>query len=38
VGDIENVATLPALQHKKFQMILCIEAWHTLPNSAAAIR
>lgn len=38
VGDIETISINPLLQERKFKMILCIEAWHTLPNTLEALR
>ena len=31
VGDIENLTNITPTQLRKFDMITCIEAWHTLP-------
>lgn len=37
VGDIENYTTLAPLQNRQFDMVLCIEAWHTLPDPLATV-
>jgi ubiquinone/menaquinone biosynthesis C-methylase UbiE len=31
VGDVENLNNGTPIQLRKYDMILCIEAWHTLP-------
>lgn len=36
-GDIENMTNLTPVHLKKYNMVTCIEAWHTLPNTERAL-
>jgi cyclopropane fatty-acyl-phospholipid synthase-like methyltransferase len=37
-GDVECLDKIPQLAMQQYDMILCVEAWHTLPNTLETLR
>jgi ubiquinone/menaquinone biosynthesis C-methylase UbiE len=38
LGDVENLNGIDGVEGKVFDLALCIESWHTLPNPAAVLK